>query len=113
MTNLTAGIIESWHYLWRLHCQAKAMISLNFMALIGKDSNLKRGEERPDSSKIDAEDIIPGGEPGGKGSMDIEEYGIRRRIGLVLGPALFSIFLLMPTPEGMSYEAHRVLASTI
>ena len=35
-----------------------------------------------------------------------------RLVGLVLGPALAAVALLLPTPEGLSPEGHRVLAAT-
>jgi solute carrier family 13 (sodium-dependent dicarboxylate transporter), member 2/3/5 len=35
-------------------------------------------------------------------------YGLRPRIGLFAGPALFFLIIFMPTPEGMSVEAQRV-----
>ncbi|WP_269526904.1 SLC13 family permease [Coraliomargarita parva] len=35
---------------------------------------------------------------------------LRQRIGLILGPVLFLVLLLMPSPEGMSAEAQRVAA---
>src|SRR3990172_155730 len=38
---------------------------------------------------------------------------LRHRIGLVLGVALFSLLLLMPTPSGMTPEAQRVAAVAV
>lgn len=37
-------------------------------------------------------------------------YGLRPRIGLLLGPILFFIMLIMPTPQGMSAEGQRMAA---
>ncbi|WPJ95088.1 DASS family sodium-coupled anion symporter [Coraliomargarita algicola] len=41
------------------------------------------------------------------------EFGMRQRVGLVVGPLAFLIMLLLPTPEGMSWEAQRVAAVTL
>ncbi len=41
------------------------------------------------------------------------EFGMRQRIGLLIGPIAFLIMLFMPTPEGMSVEAQRVAAVTL
>ncbi|MDG5767914.1 DASS family sodium-coupled anion symporter [Balneolales bacterium ANBcel1] len=35
-------------------------------------------------------------------------YGLRQRIGLFLGPAVFILFLIIPTPEGLESEAWAV-----
>ena len=37
-------------------------------------------------------------------------YGMRSRMGLWVGPLLFFIMLIMPTPEGMSLEGQRMAA---
>ncbi len=39
-----------------------------------------------------------------------QTYTLHNRIGLVLGPALFALMLLLPRPEGMSVEAQRAAA---
>jgi sodium-dependent dicarboxylate transporter 2/3/5 len=41
------------------------------------------------------------------------EFGLRQRVGLVVGPLAFLIMLWVPTPPGMSLEAQRVAAVTI
>ncbi len=124
MSNYTAGIQGVWRYLWHLHRQARDMMKLNFTAAMsgasggeGKDKNPTDGkgadkQEPGEEVDIDMEEIIPGGDPGERGSMDVETYGPRQKIGLFLGPALFLFFLLIPTPAGMTIEAQRVLAST-
>lgn len=37
-----------------------------------------------------------------------EPISLRPRIGLILGPSIFALCLLFPTPEGLSPEGHRV-----
>ncbi len=41
------------------------------------------------------------------------EFGMRQRVGLILGPVAFLVMLLIPSPEGMSAEAQRVAAVTL
>jgi sodium-dependent dicarboxylate transporter 2/3/5 len=40
------------------------------------------------------------------------EYGLRQKVGLVLGPLLFAAILLVPTPEGLSPAGQAVGATT-
>ncbi len=125
MSNLTAGVKGFWSYLWYLHRQAKEMMKLNFAAAMSgggggggtppggdEDKQKDKQEEEKTNDDVDMEEIIPGGDPSDRGGMDVDEYGPRQRVGLFLGPILFILFLLIPTPEGMSVEAQRVLAAT-
>lgn len=43
----------------------------------------------------------------------LKYYSTRQMVGLILGPLLFGITLMLGTPEGMSQEALGVLATTI
>jgi sodium-dependent dicarboxylate transporter 2/3/5 len=43
---------------------------------------------------------------------ETSEYGLTQIIGLILGPALFALMLLIPLPAGMSLEAAKVAAIT-
>lgn len=47
--------------------------------------------------------------------MRLAEIGFSRRelVGLILGPLLFVVMLLMPTPEGMSPEGQKAAAVTL
>lgn len=45
--------------------------------------------------------------------MSASSYGLRSRIGLFLGPALFLIILFLPNPEALSIEAQRVAAVAV
>ena len=42
-----------------------------------------------------------------------EDSGNGRKVGFFLGPALFALMLILPTPEGMQVEAWRVAAVTV
>ncbi|EEG78563.1 SLC13 family permease [Dethiobacter alkaliphilus] len=117
MSFRSEGLKGFWLYMWHLHRQAKNMMKLNFSAkdqLMLADSDSERKElAQKVHCEIDENEIVPGGDRSPKEGMDVShDYGPRQRIGLFLGPLLFIIFLVMPTPEGMSVDAQRVLAST-
>ncbi|MCP4725259.1 MAG: SLC13/DASS family transporter [bacterium] len=42
-----------------------------------------------------------------------EKYSLRRKIGLIAGPVLFFLILIIPTPEGMPIEAKRAAAVAV
>ena len=48
--------------------------------------------------------------PGGVEEGDPREYTTRQKVGLVLGPVLFLIMLLAPTPTGMLPGAQKMAA---
>ncbi|MDY6820579.1 MAG: DASS family sodium-coupled anion symporter [Deferribacterota bacterium] len=54
---------------------------------------------------------------GGSGYYDNNEgeaeYSLRQKIGLVLGPLLFFLILIMPKPADMTYEAQKMAAIAI
>ncbi|MBQ3034050.1 MAG: DASS family sodium-coupled anion symporter [Deferribacterales bacterium] len=43
----------------------------------------------------------------------MDEYGTMKKVGLILGPALFLLLLAMTPPEGMQPEAMKVAAVTV
>ena len=45
-------------------------------------------------------------------AFDVDGYGLRNRIGLALGPLLFTAILLAPTPQGLSPAGQAVGATT-
>lgn len=69
--------------------------------------------------------LLLGGLPGVMAVTDFEgmesgnafdvyhEYGRRNKVGMVLGPLLFLLILLSPTPAGLEWSAHVVAASTV
>ncbi|UMZ74822.1 SLC13 family permease [Natranaerofaba carboxydovora] len=134
MSSTSTSIKEFWNYLWQLHYKTKDIVTLRFLSpqyvnnKIAKavEENEQEREkaylnasdesESKEKEEVKKEDIIPDGDEsagGGGGGMDPgDNYGGRQKVGLFLGPLLFVIFLLIPTPPGMEPEAQRVLAST-
>lgn len=45
-------------------------------------------------------------------SFDVGGYGVRQKVGLVLGPLLFVAVLAAPSPEGLAYSGQAVGATT-
>jgi sodium-dependent dicarboxylate transporter 2/3/5 len=54
-----------------------------------------------------------GGDGDDEGSaFDVDGYGLRNKVGLVLGPLLFAAILLAPNPQGLSPAGQAVGATT-
>ncbi len=119
MITETAGTF--WSYMWQLHYQVKDILMIHkwirkqviaFQAAGGGNS----GSDKVVGG-VSLDEIIPtgGSSPGEDQGEEkgAEDYGPRQRIGLFLGPLLFILALIMPTPEGMSPDAQRILAGTI
>lgn len=108
-----------WEYLWHLHRQTKRIVRLD-IADAGPTSlesvpetDVTEDEASTEIHDAGVREIIPSGDPQKGGGLDVgEDYGMRQKIGLFLGPALFLVFLVMPTPAGMTVPAQRTLAST-
>lgn len=50
---------------------------------------------------------------GGSGDKPPRTYGTSQKVGMVLGPVLFLLTLIVFSPEGLSSEGKAVLASTL
>ncbi|PSP75511.1 anion transporter [Halobacteriales archaeon QS_3_64_16] len=83
-----------------------------------------RTKDTQDPSASEAMDAGAGHDSGGDGSggdgdgddegsaFDVDGYGLRNEIGLVLGPLLFAAILLAPNPQGLSPAGQAVGATT-
>jgi solute carrier family 13 (sodium-dependent dicarboxylate transporter), member 2/3/5 len=104
------AIQRLWAYLWLLNDQTKAYLRLDGGA-IAKDMDTLSEEEQRLAQKAFSDggrdpDDEPGGGNGGGGNggddsspFDVGgEYKLRQKIGFVLGPVLFALILLGPTP---------------
>ncbi len=106
-----------WHYMWQLHYQVKDLLRLNLFAMNRDYSSVIRASSNErlnmQSSSVEKAEIIPDKKDGPDSGPDPgREFGVRQRTGLWLGPLLFVILLIIPTPAEMSPEAQRILAST-
>ncbi|OVE84484.1 SLC13 family permease [Natronolimnobius baerhuensis] len=117
-----------WNYLWRLNAQTKAYLRLDGPAIVrdmdGVTDEEKRLAEKAfaDGGRNPGDGNGPGADPGSGGDRDDDDgnpfdvgggsYGLRQKIGFVLGPLLFALIYLSPTPEGLTPEGQAVAAVT-
>jgi sodium-dependent dicarboxylate transporter 2/3/5 len=129
-------------YLWALDRQTRRAIGMDPTALLDRsqltpeerelaDRFASDGGRRPseDRGATDVEDTRDpgaseamdagaghdgdGGDGDDEGSaFDVGGYGLRNRVGLVLGPLLFAAILLAPSPQGLSPAGQAVGATT-
>jgi solute carrier family 13 (sodium-dependent dicarboxylate transporter), member 2/3/5 len=129
LTRYRAAIQSLWTHLWLLNEQTKAYLTLDGRA-IARDLDTLSAEERQvventftDGGRDREDDAENGGSPsgnGGDGNGDDDspfdvggEYKRRQKIGFVLGPVLFALILLGPTPgEPAGFEAQAAGAVT-
>ncbi len=123
MKYLLFKLKQPWPGLWQAHNQVKALIRFDFSNAYRIKAGAKENDhDHHEQNEVSEEEIIPGGTPGKSsgdqsggngGGMETGEFGVRQRTGLLLGPLLFLAALLIPTPAEMSFEAQKVLASTL
>ncbi|TYO97952.1 SLC13 family permease [Desulfallas thermosapovorans] len=115
MSSLISGLENLWQYMWQLSRQTKRLIRFD-MAAMADNGNLSEKER-----KI-AEQVLPGGTDSlgrgnsGGGSDNGSRgggYNLAQKIGLILGPVLFLLVLIMPTPADMPPVAKLVLAAVV
>lgn len=110
-----------WGRLWRMHDETKSLFIFRPKAMVKRlsESHLafskNRVEQDVDLSdemeEAPAEHIsrLKSG-PDGINEGEPNEYGRRQLIGLVLGPVLFVLMLIAPTPVGMEPVAQKMAA---
>ncbi|MBM7094766.1 DASS family sodium-coupled anion symporter [Bacillus sp. H-16] len=93
-------LTKTWNQMWKWHHQAIELLTFNPGGRTGSGGTGGGSTaEQPDTG------TDPEKEP--------RSYDRRQLIGLVLGPLLFIATLLFFSPEGLSWEARAVLASTL
>jgi solute carrier family 13 (sodium-dependent dicarboxylate transporter), member 2/3/5 len=115
-----------WEYLWDLDGRTRRAIRMQPTALLDRSALSDEERELADELASDGgrrsertEGDVAGGDGDGDGgsdddgsSFDIDDYSLRNRIGLVLGPLLFAAILLAPNPQGLSPAGQAVGATT-
>ncbi|ELZ18557.1 anion transporter [Haloterrigena salina JCM 13891] len=127
-----------WASLWTLNAQTKAYLTLDAPLILedvdGVSEEEKRlarrvfpdgGRDPGDNTAADARTAADGsgsgdgpgdgGDRGDDGSSPFDvggTYDLRQRIGFVLGPLLFALIFLSPTPDGLSAAGKAVAAVT-
>ncbi|PYZ96647.1 anion transporter [Alteribacter lacisalsi] len=93
-----SALTITWNQMWKWHHQAIELLTFNPGGRTGS------GDSGSSAKQLET-DTDPEKEP--------RSYDRRQLIGLILGPLLFIATLLFFSPEGLSWEARAVLASTI
>ncbi|ADB61503.1 anion transporter [Haloterrigena turkmenica DSM 5511] len=126
-----------WASLWKLNAQTKAYLTLDAPMILEDMDGVSEEEKRlarrvfPDGGRDSGDDTAADartaadGSGGGDGPGDRGDrgddgspfdvggtYDLRQRIGFVLGPLLFALIFLSPTPDGLSAAGKAVAAVT-
>ncbi|MBX0297110.1 SLC13 family permease [Haloarcula nitratireducens] len=114
-----------WKYCWQLDRHTRNALKMRPTALL--DYSDLTPEERElaerlatDGGRNEGQQAAEAGGSGGNGddgddgsAFDVGgQYDRRQKIGLVLGPLLFAVIMLAPTPEGLSTGGQAVGATT-
>ena len=108
-----------WNYLWELNDQTKAYLRLDG-GRIAADTNASEEEKElarrmfADGGQMEENSSSAGRDPDDDESpFDVGgDYGLRKKAGFVLGPVLFALIMLAPTPAGLEPSAQAVGAVT-
>ncbi|WP_432822902.1 SLC13 family permease [Trichloromonas sp.] len=114
---IAAGI----NRLWEWHDETKRLFLMDPRALLrglkGKHLQFQVGNREQEVDLADEIDEAPAEHnqrlqtgPDGVQEGEPREYTNRQKIGLLLGPALFLLMLLVPTPAGMEPVAQKMAA---
>lgn len=105
-----------WDRLWNIHDDTKRLLLPGPKTMkdfifkseesLSRDATLSEGMEDAPAEHINR--IKPG--PGGLEEGEPKAYSTRQRVGLVLGPLLFALMLILPPPGGMEPSAQKMAA---
>ena len=110
----------AWNRLWQMHDETKGLLfSPRSLLRRLKDKNLhfSNGRQETEVDLADEMEEAPAEHtrrisagPDGVREGEPREYTPRQKIGLILGPALFTLMLLVPAPAGMEPAAQKMAA---
>jgi sodium-dependent dicarboxylate transporter 2/3/5 len=112
-------IATVWNRLWEMHDETKALVLFNPKALFkkigGGNLHFSNGRLERDVDLADEMEEAPAEHarriqsgPGGIEEGEPREYTTRQLAGLFLGPILFALMLVVPTPAGMEPAAQKM-----
>ena len=114
-------ITSMWDRLWTMHDDTKALFAFTpgamkrlltrnrgMFSVRDNEPAVDLADELSEAPAEHRERLQSG--PGGVDEGEPREYTTRQKIGLVLGPALFLLMLLIPTPAGMEPSAQKMAA---
>lgn len=113
-----------WNRMWNMHEDAKTLVLFTPVALLkrvkeqtDKPHSLSEGRHEDEVDLADGIYAAPAehagrlnGGPNGVSEGDPREYTRRQKIGLILGPLLFVLMLVIPTPHEMEPAAQKMAA---
>jgi len=110
-----------WNRLWQAHDETKALVFFSPLALMKRllreHLHFCDGRQEHDVDLADEIDEAPAEHnrrivtgPGGVEEGDPKEYSKRQKVGLFLGPILFLLMIVIPTPSGMEPAAQKMAA---
>lgn len=110
-----------WDRLWAIHDDTMSLIVFNPKKIIKRfnkdhvyqlephqEKDVDIAEKMSDAPAEHIERLQTS--PGGVDEGDPREYTMRQKVGLVLGPLLFLLMLVIPTPGGMEPGAQKMAA---
>lgn len=112
-------IATVWDRLWRMHDETKSLFIFRPRAMAQKLANefvlFSKSRQERDVDLADEMEDAPSEHnvkctPDGCNDDDPREYSRRQKIGLWLGPLLFILMLIIPTPAGMEPAAQKMAA---
>jgi len=114
-------ITAAWDRLWRMHDETKSLFVFSPKAMakrLTKEHLLfSKNQQERDVDLADEMEEAPAEHtsrlksgPGGIEEGEPREYSRRQMIGLWLGPLLFALMLIIPTPAGMEPAAQKMAA---
>ncbi len=105
-----------WDRLWDIHDDTKRLLLPNRKSMkdyifkseesLSREADLSEGMEAAPAEHINR--IKPG--PEGLEEGEPKAYSTRQKVGLLLGPLLFALMLIIPAPAGMEPAAQKMAA---
>lgn len=111
-------IASTWKRLWIMNDDIKDLFSFNPSRILHSRLFPAMMANRENDADLSGKFVNAPSEhtrrvqsgPGGVGDGEPRAYSRRQRIGLVLGPVLFLLMMIVPTPGGMEVTAQRMAA---
>jgi len=116
-------VASVWNRFWQMHDEAKQLFIFTprgMSAVLKKQLAFSTSRTEHDVDLADETDEAPAEHtrrlssgPDGVEEGEPREYTTRQKIGLFLGPVLFALMLLIPTPAGMELAGQKMAAVTL
>lgn len=120
-----AGVYYFWNRLWEMHDETKALVLFRPKSMVRyfqqqQKNSMAMSPTRDTEKDVDLADRMEDAPaehtrrlqagPGGLNEGEEKDYSLRQKFGLVLGPILFLVMLLMPAPAGMNATSQNMAA---